>query len=112
MSVTIFTNQEQEALSGKWTWARFQFFPGGGWVFGQSEISGIWRCNRLVGFLNSLYLLLHVLLHETAHQTLAANRQTGIWLGRIIGPLSFVPYTVYCESYIRHHAYLKKPHDW
>jgi hypothetical protein len=34
VSVTIFTDQEQKALSDKWTWARFLFGPGG--------VLGIW----------------------------------------------------------------------
>ena len=50
--------------------------------------------------------------HETVHQTLTPNRQTSIWLGRLLGTAIFVPYSVYRESHIRHHAYLNKPTDW
>ena len=116
MSVTNFTTQEQEALSDKWTWARFQFFPGG--VVGicalwyqWPEASIAWQI-FWTGFTAYCMFCWTSCLHETAHQTLTANRQTSIWLGRVIGSLIFVPYSVYRESHIRHHAYLNKPHDW
>ncbi len=50
--------------------------------------------------------------HETVHHTLCGSRRFSIWIGRFIGTMIFVPYTVYRESHIRHHAYLNKPTDW
>ena len=50
--------------------------------------------------------------HELAHQSLFPSRNMNIWLGRFVGTMSFVPYNVYRESHIRHHAYLNKPTDW
>lgn len=116
MSVTIFTNQEQEALKDKWTWARFQFFPGG--ILGICALWYQWPADHLgwqvfwTGFTAYCMFCWTSCLHETAHQTLTANRATSIWLGRIIGTLIVVPYSVYRESHIRHHAYLNKPYDW
>jgi len=51
-------------------------------------------------------------LHETVHQTLLKSKWCNVWLGRLIGMLIFVPYTVYRETHIRHHAYLNMPTDW
>jgi fatty acid desaturase len=50
--------------------------------------------------------------HETAHQTLCSSKAFSIALGRVLGTAMGVPYTVYRESHIRHHAYLNKPRDW
>lgn len=50
--------------------------------------------------------------HETAHQTLCHSRTFSIALGRFLGTAMGVPYTIYRESHIRHHAYLNKPRDW
>jgi fatty acid desaturase len=50
--------------------------------------------------------------HETAHQTLTRWRWLDIALGRILGTLMYVPYTVYRESHVRHHAYVNRPNDW
>jgi len=116
VSVTIFTNQEQEALKDKWTWARFQFFPGG--VLGIWALWGQWPADHpgwqifWTGFTAYCMFCWTSCLHETAHQTLTSNRATSIWLGRVIGTLIGVPYSVYRESHIRHHAYLNKPYDW
>lgn len=53
------------------------------------------------------------LFHETAHQTVPAfSRSANVVIGRIIGVVLLVPYTVYRESHIRHHAYLNRPNDW
>ncbi len=50
--------------------------------------------------------------HEVAHQTLFRPRWMNVLLGRFIGTLIFVPYSLYRDSHIRHHAYLNKPTDW
>ena len=116
MSLTAFTQAEQEALEDKWTWVRFQFFPAGLlgiWALGTQWPNGEWPA-----YLGWLFFTAYCFFcwtscfHETAHQTLTGNRGTSVWLGRIIGMLIVVPYNVYRESHIRHHAYLNKPHDW
>tara|TARA_Y100000588_G_scaffold185129_1_gene199020 strand:+ start:452 stop:1540 length:1089 start_codon:yes stop_codon:yes gene_type:complete len=50
--------------------------------------------------------------HETVHQTLSAHNNFNKHLGRIIGTVVFIPYTVYRETHITHHAYLNRPTDW
>lgn len=50
--------------------------------------------------------------HEAAHQTLGGSKRLSILVGRIVGTMIFVPYHVYRESHIRHHAYLNKSTDW
>ncbi|OYW19144.1 MAG: fatty acid desaturase, partial [Planctomycetales bacterium 12-60-4] len=50
--------------------------------------------------------------HEAAHHTLCGSKPFSILIGRILGTMMFVPFSVYRESHIRHHAYLNKPTDW
>lgn len=116
MSVTTFTREEQEALHDRWQWLRFQFFPGG--------VLGIWALwvqfpEAHVGWQAFWTLFAGYCLfcwtscfHETVHQTLTPDRRVSIWLGRILGTAIFVPYSIYRESHIRHHAYLNKPTDY
>ncbi|QDT33857.1 fatty acid desaturase family protein [Thalassoglobus polymorphus] len=50
--------------------------------------------------------------HEAAHHTLCGSKQFSIVVGRFLGTMIFVPFHVYRESHIRHHAYLNKSSDW
>ena len=50
--------------------------------------------------------------HEAAHHTLCGSRTFSVIVGRFIGTMIFVPFHVYRESHIRHHAYLNKSTDW
>jgi len=50
----------------------------------------------------------HEFTHETLFRSPAANR----WVGRMIGLLIGIPYTVYRESHRRHHACLNTPGDY
>lgn len=116
MSVTHFTHEEQDALKDHWTWVRFQFLPGGAfgiWALATQWPSSHWgwmvACTLFTSY---CFFCWTSCFHETAHQTLSAQRWTSIWLGRVLGTLMVVPYSVYRESHIRHHAYLNKPHDW
>ncbi|MDA1180426.1 MAG: fatty acid desaturase [Planctomycetota bacterium] len=52
------------------------------------------------------------IFHETSHQTLFGSAAANIGLGRVLGTLMFVPYSVYRQVHIRHHAYLNRPEDW
>ncbi len=116
VSVTNFTREEQEALEDRWTWIRFQFLPGG--AFGIWALATEWPTANpvwmvaLTIFTAYCFFCWTSCFHETAHQTLSASRWPSIWIGRAIGTLMVVPYSVYRESHIRHHAYLNKPHDW
>ncbi len=50
--------------------------------------------------------------HETAHQTLWKTGWLNVAAGRMLGTMMFVPYTLYRENHIRHHAYLNRQEDW
>ncbi|MBI1311523.1 fatty acid desaturase [bacterium] len=116
MSHTEFTREQQQALHDPWQWVRFQFLPGG--VIGIVALGQQWPEPTLAwqGFwtLFTAYCMFcwTSCFHETVHQTLTPNRKTSILLGRLLGTAIFVPYSVYRESHIRHHAYLNKPTDW
>lgn len=116
MSHTEFTREQQAALHDPWQWVRFQFLPGG--VIGIMALGFQWPAATLewqvVWTVFTAYCMFcwTSCFHETVHQTLTPNRQTSIWLGRLLGAAILVPYSVYRESHIRHHAYLNKPTDW
>ena len=118
MSMTTFTQAEQQALDEKWTLPRFVYFPVGTaslailaldhpWPNGHWGWQSLW-----VALVTYSMFCWTSCFHETVHQTLCGSRAISIWLGRILGTLMFVPYTAYRESHIRHHAYLNKPADW
>lgn len=50
--------------------------------------------------------------HEAVHHTLGGSKNFSVAIGRFIGTMIFVPYHVYRDSHIRHHAYLNKASDW
>ncbi len=116
MSVTTFTEEELEAIEGKWTITRFIFFPAG--LFGLYFLAHPWPTDHwaMQAFwsIYTGYVLFcwTSCFHETAHQTLSGSRRLSLILGRGLGTIIGAPYSVYRESHIRHHAYLNKPTDW
>lgn len=50
--------------------------------------------------------------HEAAHLTLCGSERFSVIVGRVLGTVIFVPFHLYRESHIRHHAYLNKSNDW
>lgn len=52
------------------------------------------------------------LSHEVVHENLAIGQLAGKFAARCIGILIFIPYSVYREVHMRHHAYLNTPLDW
>jgi fatty acid desaturase len=116
VSNTEFTREQQQALHDPWQWVRFQFLPGG--VIGIAALALQWpeptQAWQAFWTVFTAYCMFcwTSCFHETVHQTLASNRHISIWLGRLLGAAIFVPYSVYRESHIRHHAYLNKPTDW
>lgn len=116
MSVTAFTDDEQKAIEEKWTLPRFLIFPAGSIAFLALALewpSGHWSVLTAWTVFHGYMLFCWTsCFHECAHQTLCGSRFVSIWLGRAIGTVLGVPYTVYRESHIRHHAYLNKPSDW
>ncbi|EDL56403.1 fatty acid desaturase family protein [Gimesia maris] len=116
MSVTQFTEQELKDLEEKTTIPRFLFLPLG--LIGLWCLAVYWP-SQAIGWqifwtLFTSYCLFcwTSCFHECSHHTLSGSKNASIWLGRVLGTAMFVPYTVYRESHIRHHAYLNKPSDW
>lgn len=50
--------------------------------------------------------------HETVHHTLNGSRTLSLVVGQAIGIMMMVPFHVYREVHIRHHAYMNSPADW
>ncbi|MFO1020159.1 MAG: fatty acid desaturase [Planctomycetales bacterium] len=122
MSLTTeFTAEESSLIERSKSTIRILYFFIGGWVgllaLAYSSHHPAW-INEYVwigfwGLYTSYFLFTWTsCFHETAHQTLNSNKMFSILLGRALGTAMFVPYTVYRESHIRHHAYLNKPNDW
>lgn len=116
MSVTTFTHEEQAALRDPWEWVRFQFFPGG--VLGITALALQWPSGHW-GWQTALTLFTAYCMfcwtscfHECSHHTLGGSRFWSLLIGRGLGTSMVLPYTIYRESHIRHHAYLNKPYDW
>ena len=116
MSTTLFTTEEQDAIEEKGFVLRMVCLPAA--VVGLSYLAWHWPVDnwplRVFGTLYTAYCLFcwTSCFHETAHQTLTRWRWLDIALGRILGTLMYVPYTVYRESHIRHHSRLNRPDDW
>lgn len=116
MSVTQFTEQELKDLEEKTTIPRFLFLPLG--ALGLWSLAVYWPSNaigwQVFWTLFTSYCLFcwTSCFHECSHHTLSGSKNASIWLGRILGTAMFVPYSIYRESHIRHHAYLNKPSDW
>ena len=116
MSVTSFTSDEQKALHDPWQWTRFLFFPISLvciWALAVQYPSNAisWQIGWTLAAAYCMFCWTSC-FHETSHQTLTSNRSHSIWLGRLLGTAILVPYNIYRESHIRHHAYLNKPYDW
>jgi fatty acid desaturase len=116
MSMTLFTTEEQHAIEEKGFVFRMVCLPAA--VAGLAYLAWHWPVDngplRVLGTLFTAYCLFcwTSCFHETAHQTLTRWRWFDIALGRVIGTLIYVPYTVYRESHIRHHSRLNRPDDW
>lgn len=52
------------------------------------------------------------LSHELVHDNLGSNPRLTKLVARILGTVVGIPYTVYREVHMRHHAYLNTPQDW
>ena len=116
MSTTAFTVDEQEAIEEKGFVLRMACLPAA--VVGLYFLARPWPADtwavRCVwtGFTAYFLFCWTSCFHETAHQTLTKWRWLDIALGRILGTLMYVPYSVYREAHVRHHAYVNRPNDW
>ena len=124
-TTTRFTSEELSELERKNVIPRFIFMPVGliiawcnfhCWPVDLLGVQAPWVHWAVQAFwiLSFGYVMLcwTSCFHETAHQTLTTKRGVNILVGRILGMIIGVPYTVYRESHIRHHAYLNSPKDW
>lgn len=50
--------------------------------------------------------------HEAVHNTLNGSRTLSQMVGQLIGTFLLIPFHVYREVHIRHHAYMNSPADW
>ncbi|MFO1092681.1 MAG: fatty acid desaturase [Planctomycetaceae bacterium] len=116
MPATEFTAAESQALDESPLWPRLLVFPAAYAGFAMLLFqwpTGHWAAQCLIAIATAYCLLCWTsCLHETAHQTLCSTRWVNIVLGKVLGTTMLVPYTVYRETHIRHHAYLNKPADW
>jgi fatty acid desaturase len=116
MSITNFTHEEQQAIEDKGFVGRMVCLPAA--VTGLLALAFHWPFEHwAVHLFFTLYTAFFLFcwtscFHETAHQTLTRWRWLDIAIGRILGTFIYVPYTVYRESHIRHHAYVNRPTDW
>ncbi len=116
MSTTQFTAEERQAVKKQWNAPHLLVIPLG--LIGVSAIyrdwpSGHWGWTAAwTVFTAYMFLCWGSCLHECAHQTLSGSRRLSVFLGRLLGFFMWIPYTVYRETHIRHHAYLNTPSDW
>ena len=98
------------------TLPRFIFAPIG--VFSIWALAVGWPSDHWIAWLGMTLLTSYVFFcwtscfHEAVHHTLCGSKAFSVLVGRFIGTMIFVPYHVYRESHIRHHAYLNKSTDW
>lgn len=116
MPATEFTAEETRALDEAPLWPRLLVFPAAAAGFAMMVFnwpSAHWAVQAGICLVTAYCLLCWTsCFHETAHQTLSSSRLMNVVLGKVLGTTMLVPYTVYRESHIRHHAYLNKPSDW
>lgn len=116
MSVTTFSPEESKAIDEKITWIRMVCLPGGAvglWALATNFPSAHPAWTVFWTVMTAYFMFCWTsCFHECAHQTLHSSKFVSIWLGRALGTAIMVPYSVYRESHIRHHAYLNKPNDW
>ena len=114
--MTAFTKTELQAIEQARPIPRLVTIPLGigSLVCGGHDVFGAHpACTLLVGLFTACMMFCWTsTLHEAAHHTLFKRRWANEWLGRWLGIMMFLPYTVYRESHIRHHAYLNQPGDW
>ncbi|NQV26908.1 MAG: fatty acid desaturase, partial [Rhodopirellula sp.] len=113
MSLTELTVEEVAAIESNSMWPRFLIGPVG--LAAQAALAFYWPTGHVGWQVLWTALAAYVFFcwtscfHEASHQTICGSRQFSVILGRVIGTMIFVPYSIYRESHIRHHAYLNKP---
>ncbi|GAB5440299.1 MAG: hypothetical protein Fues2KO_06480 [Fuerstiella sp.] len=95
---------------------RFLAFPclafGGQWLWMQQHDPTSWSSLVWIPVLTYCWFCVGGLSHELIHQNLPPGPIASRVLGNTIGFAIGIPYTVYREVHMRHHAYLNTPLDW
>jgi len=116
MATTEFTTDELQDLEQTTVWSRLFCVPAG--AIGFAALISQWPSGDLAWTVAWQLFASYALFcwtncfHETAHHTLCGSKAVSMALGRVLGTVMLLPYSVYRESHIRHHAYLNKPRDW
>jgi fatty acid desaturase len=116
VSTTAFTSDEQEAIEEKGFMLRMACLPAS--VIGLYFLARPWPADTWAVYVLWTCFTAYSMFcwtncfHETGHQTLTKWRWLDITIGRLLGTLMCLPYTVYRESHVRHHAYVNRPNDW
>lgn len=115
-SMTEFTTDESAAIQQQNVWRQLLTIPIGAVAMIVAGEGILGEDPRVLGaailLAGCMLLCWTSIFHETAHQTLFRRTWMNVWGGRILGTLMFVPYSVYRQTHIRHHAYLNRPDDW
>jgi len=113
---TKFSDHEKQAIQSQQVWPRLVTIPMAlvamvaiGDIPGEYETIATVVLATVAGY--GLFCWASI-FHETAHQTLFPSAWANVALGRFLGTVMFVPYSVYRQVHIRHHAYLNRPEDW
>ena len=88
------------AIVGQWLWMRY------------ADPVSFLSLAVCVPALTYCWFCVGGLSHELIHNNLPLGRQVNHLLGQAIGISIGIPYTVYREIHMRHHAYLNTPLDW
>lgn len=79
------------------------------WFFDPTDV---WASAVWIPVLAYCWFCIGGLSHEVVHENLPIGNRTGHIAARVIGVLLWIPYSVYREVHMRHHAYLNTPLDW
>ena len=88
------------AFAGQWYWIR------------NYDPLDPWGCVIWIPLLTYCWFCVGGLSHEIIHHNLPISARLNWAIGSLIGTVLGIPYSVYREVHMRHHAYLNTPLDW
>ena len=99
------------------TFSRFLAFPilacaGQWWWMAHYSPTNLMASAIWIPLLTFSWFCIGGVSHELVHGNLKLNRSLEIGIARVIGTVLGIPFTVYREVHMRHHAYLNTPLDW
>lgn len=75
------------------------------WVLAWMALSVSYWLALAIALVNSGFLVrLFVIQHDCGHSSFLTNRNTGDWIGRVLGVLTLTPYDVWRRTHSIHHA--------